>query len=397
MKTQVAIIGAGPAGLMLAHLLHLAGIESVIIEARSRGYVEGRIRAGVLEQGTVDLLSATGVGERMRREGLLHQGIEIGFAGKRHRIDMQQLTGQAVMVYGQHEVVKDLIEARLHEGGEIVFEAGSVSIVGFDGASPLVRYEADGMKREIHCDYIAGCDGFHGVCRPSVPANALTIYERDYPFGWLGVLADAAPSQDELVYMNHTNGFALFSMRSPTVTRLYLQCDPSEDIAHWSDDRIWGELLCRFKCSDGWQPNVGRITQKSITPMRSFVTEPMQFGRLFLAGDAAHIVPPTGAKGMNLAIADVRVLARALVDFYIGGSTARLEHYSQICLRRIWKAQRFSWWMTSMLHQFPDANPFDRRRQIADLDYVTSSLIAARSLAENYVGLPMDEPDQWNG
>ena len=395
MKTQVAIVGAGPAGLMLAHLLHLAGIESVIIEARSRGYVEGRIRAGVLEHGTVDLLNATGVGERMRGEGLLHQGIELGFAGKRHRIDMQQLTGQSVMVYGQHEVVKDLIQARLLAGGEIVFEADSVSIHGFDGSSPLVRHEKDGMHHEIQCDYIAGCDGFHGVCRQSVPSGALTIYERVYPFGWLGVLADAAPSQGELVYMNHANGFALFSMRSPTVTRLYLQCDPAEDITGWSDDRIWDELLCRFECGDGWQPNVGCITQKSITPMRSFVTEPMQFGRLFLAGDAAHIVPPTGAKGMNLAIADVRMLARGLVEFYSAGSTGQLERYSQICLRRIWKAQRFSWWMTSMLHQFPDSNPFDRRRQIAELDYVTSSPVAARSLAENYVGLPMDEPDQW--
>lgn len=395
MKTQVAIVGAGPAGLMLAHLLHLGGIESIIIEARSRSYVEGRIRAGVLEQGTVDLLNATGVGQRMRREGLLHQGIELGFAGKRHRIDMQQLTGNAVMVYGQHEVVKDLIQARLHDGGEIVFEAESVSIHGIDGVSPLVRYEKAGVHHEIHCDYIAGCDGFHGVCRPSMPADALTIYERVYPFGWLGVLADAAPSQGELVYMNHVNGFALFSMRSPTVTRLYLQCDPGDDIAAWSDDRIWDELLCRFKCGDGWQPNVGRIAQKSITPMRSFVTEPMQFGKLLIAGDAAHIVPPTGAKGMNLAIADVRVLARGLVEFYKAGSTTRLESYSQICLRRIWKAQRFSWWMTSMLHQFPDANPFDRRRQIAELDYMTSSTVAARSLAENYVGLPMDEPDQW--
>jgi len=397
MKTQVAIVGAGPAGLMLARLLHLAGIESVIIEARSRSHVEGRIRAGVLEQGTVDLLNAIGVGDRMRREGLLHQGIELGFAGKRHRIDMQQLTGQAVMVYGQHEVVKDIIQARLLDGGDLIFEAENVSIHGFDGVSPLVRYEKDGMHHEIHCDYIAGCDGFHGVCRPSVPANALTIYERVYPFGWLGVLADAAPSQGELVYMNHANGFALFSMRSPTVTRLYLQCDPAEDIAGWSDDRIWDELLCRFKCGDGWLPNVGRITQKSITPMRSFVAEPMQFGRLFLAGDAAHIVPPTGAKGMNLAIADVRVLARGLVEFYSAGSTACLERYSQICLRRIWNAQRFSWWMTSLLHQFPDANPFDRRRQIAELDYVTSSTVAARALAENYVGLPMEYPDQWTG
>jgi p-hydroxybenzoate 3-monooxygenase len=375
---------------MLAHLLHIHGIESVVLEAQSREHVEHRVRAGVLEQGTVDLLNEAGVGERMRREGMLHNGIEIGFAGERHRIDMKQLTGQAITVYGQHEVVKDLIESRLNAGNEIVFEAANVTIQNLDGDAPLVRYEKDGETRELRCDYIAGCDGSHGICRLSVPLGALTFYERVYPFGWLGILADAAPSQGELVYMSHDRGFALFSMRSHSVTRLYLQCDPSEDLAHWSDDRIWEELLLRFRCVDEWKPNIGRITQKSITPMRSFVAEPMQYGRLFLAGDAVHIVPPTGAKGMNLAIADVRVLADALARFYRLGETAALRRYSEVCLRRVWKVQRFSWWMTSMLHRFPDASAFDRRRQVAELDYVTSSEAAARSLAENYVGLPME-------
>jgi p-hydroxybenzoate 3-monooxygenase len=395
MRTQVGIIGAGPAGLVLGHLLHLCGIESVIIEARSRKYVEERVRAGVLEQGTVDLLNRTGLGERMKREGLLHHGIELGFAGKRHRIDMNELTGESVTVYGQHEVVKDLVAARLAAGGELVFEAGRVGIHDFDGDAPLVRYEKDGVDHELRCDYIAGCDGFHGICRPSAPEGTLTIFERTYPFGWLGILAEAAPSQDELVYMNHDRGFALFSMRSPTVTRLYLQCDPAEEIANWSDDRIWEELLLRLRSDDGWAPSVGRIAQKSVTPMRSFVTEPMQFGKLYLAGDAVHIVPPTGAKGMNLAIADVRVLAQGLAEYYGSGATALLQRYSEICLRRVWKVQRFSWWMTSMMHRFPDANPFDHRRQVAELDYVTSSRAAAKSLAENYVGLPMELTDPW--
>ena len=393
MRTQVAIIGAGPAGLMLAHLLQLSGIESVVLEARSRGYVESRVRAGVLEQCTVDLLNATGIGHRMKAEGLLHRGIELGFTGRRHRIDMKALTGDAVTVYAQHEVVKDLICARLEAGGEIVFEATEVSIHGFNSDSPMVRFEKNGVIHELHCDYIAGCDGFHGICRPSVPEGVLTTYERVYPFGWLGILAEAEPSQGELVYMNHERGFALFSMRSPAITRLYLQCNPADAIENWSDDHIWDELLLRFRCDDGWLPNAGRILQKSITPMRSFVTEPMQYGRLFLAGDAVHIVPPTGAKGMNLAIADVRVLAAGLVKKFATGSTAQLDRYSEICLRRIWKVQRFSWWMTSILHKFPDANAFDRRRQMAELDYVTSSRAGALSLAENYVGLPMDALD----
>jgi p-hydroxybenzoate 3-monooxygenase len=390
MRTQVAIVGAGPAGLMLAHLLHRAGVESIVIEARSREYVETRVRAGVLEHGTVDLMREVGLGDRMDREGMRHNGIELGFNRKRHRIDMKTLTGQGITVYAQHEVVKDLIDARIRADGEIFFEATDVSIHGFEGDLPTVRFTHDGAPRELHCDFIAGCDGFHGVCRPSVPDGVLTTYERTYPFAWLGILAEAAPSQDELVYMKHERGFALFSMRSPTVTRLYLQCDPEEDIHNWPDDRIWEELFARFEFEDGWRPNKGRITQKGITPMRSFVTEPMQCGKLFLTGDSAHIVPPTGAKGMNLAIADVRILALALAEHFQTGSNALLDRYSEICLRRVWKAQRFSWWMTSMLHNFPEANPFDARRQLAELDYVTSSQTAARSLAENYVGLPME-------
>jgi p-hydroxybenzoate 3-monooxygenase len=390
MRTQVGIVGAGPAGLMLGHLLHLAGIEAVVLEARSRQYVEERVRAGVLEQGTVDLMNRTGVGERMCKQGLLHHGIELGFNRERHRIDMHALTGHAVTVYGQHEVVKDLIAARMAAGCETRFDVSNLSLHDLDTEAPSIQFQHDGQAQTLRCDYIAGCDGFHGSCRPSVPAGVLQTFERTYPFAWLGILADAAPSQDELVYMHQERGFALFSMRSPTVTRLYLQCDPADDIANWSDDRIWDELSHRLECNDGWRPNIGRITQKSITTMRSFVTEPMQYGRLFLAGDAVHIVPPTGAKGMNLAISDVEVLAEALAAYYKKGNTEQLLRYSSLCLRRIWKVQRFSWWMTSMLHQFPDANSFDRRRQIAELDYVTSSEAAARTLAENYVGLPLE-------
>jgi p-hydroxybenzoate 3-monooxygenase len=391
-RTQVGIVGAGPAGLLLSHLLHLAGISSIVVEARSRQYVEERIRAGVLEQASADLLVETGVGERMLREGLLHHGIELRFAGESHRIDLSALTGgQAVTVYGQHEVVKDLIAKRLADGGQIVFEAGDVSVRDLDGETPLIRYTKDGATHEIPCDFLAGCDGFHGICRPAIPQGVLTAYERVYPFAWLGILAKAPPASEELIYAHHDNGFALLSMRSPEISRLYLQCEPDEDLSRWSDEAIWDELETRLADRHGFQLTRGEIFQKGVTAMRSFVVEPMQYGRLFLAGDAAHIVPPTGAKGMNLAVADVRVLARALERYFRSGDASGLERYSAVCLRRIWKVQRFSWWMTSMLHRFAEDSPFDVRRQLAELDYVTSSEAAARTLAENYVGLPMEE------
>ena len=390
LRTQVGIVGAGPAGLMLAHLLRQQGIDSVVLELRSRSYAEGRVRAGVLEQGTVDLIDGLGLGERMHRQGLVHDGIELGFRGKRHRIDMHELTGRKVTVYGQHEVVKDLIEAAVKTGMSLHFEVERLSVHGLTEKTPVIRCEHAGETLELQCDYIAGCDGFHGVCRPAIPEGVLKTFERVYPFSWLGILAEAAPSQDELVYMNSERGFALFSMRSPTVTRLYLQCANDEDLAQWPDERIWQELALRLESNDGWRPNEGKVIQKSVTAMRSYVTAPMQYGRLFLAGDAAHIVPPTGAKGMNLAISDVYILAQALTSFYKSGSDTDLQHYSEHCLRRIWKVQRFSWWMTSMLHQFPGASPFDQQVQMAELDYVTSSPTAARSLAENYVGLPFE-------
>lgn len=389
MRTQVGIVGAGPAGLVLSHLLHLQGIESVVLENRSRQHCEERIRAGVLEWGTVELLAQMGVGDRMKREGLVHYGIELRFGGRGHRIDFKDLTGRAITVYGQHEVIKDLIQARLQSNGQILFEVEDVSVQDFEGSNPRVRYAKDGETHEIRCDFIAGCDGFHGICRASVPAAALTVYERLYPFGWLGILAEAAPSSEELIYAYHDRGFALHSMRSPQITRLYLQCSPDEDPAEWPDDRIWNELHLRLAGDSNWQLTEGPILQKGVTGMRSFVVEPMQFGRLFLAGDAAHIVPPTGAKGLNLAVADVRVLARALTQFYSSGRTDFIDRYSETCLRRVWRVQRFSWWMTSMLHRH-GGNPFDERRQLAELDYVTSSRAASQSLAENYVGLPMD-------
>lgn len=389
--TQVGIVGAGPAGLMLSHLLHLHGIHSVILESRSRQYCEERIRAGVLEQGSVDMLRSAGVASRLDKEGMRHEGIELGLNRQRYRIPLTELTnGKAVTVYGQHEVVKDLIARRIADHADIRFECGTASLHNIDGDKPFLRCERDGQVDEIHCDYIAGCDGFHGISRPSIPDGALAGYERTYPFGWLGILAEAPPSREELVYMYHDRGFALYSMRSPLVTRLYLQCRADENIDEWSDDRIWSELHTRLSCADGWSPQEGRVLQKGITGMRSYVIEPMQYGKVYLAGDAAHIVPPTGAKGMNLAMADVYVLAEALRAYYKDNSSARLEQYSSICLRRVWKAQRFSWWMTSLLHRFEDASAFDRRRQLAELDYVTSSRAAAASLAENYVGLPME-------
>jgi p-hydroxybenzoate 3-monooxygenase len=390
MRTQVGIVGAGPAGLMLSHLLHLQGIESVILESASREHVESRIRAGVLEQGTVDLLTETGVGERLRRQGLFHGGIELRFGGRGHRIDFRELTGgKGVVIYAQHEVIKDLIAARLAANGEIVFEATGVQVDGLDGSEPEIAFEKDGVPRQLSCDFIAGCDGFHGVCRPSIPDGVITAYEQIYPFAWLGILAQAAPSSEELIYAYHERGFALHSMRSPEISRLYLQCSPEEDLVEWPDDRIWAELRRRFALETEWKLNEGAILQKSVTGMRSFVAEPMQFGRLFLAGDSAHIVPPTGAKGLNLAVADVRVLADGLKQFYGSGRMELLNRYSEICLRRVWRVQRFSWWMTSMLHRHASDNPFDERRQLAELDYVTSSRAAAQTLAENYVGLPL--------
>jgi p-hydroxybenzoate 3-monooxygenase len=385
MRTQVGIIGAGPAGLMLSHLLHLEGIESVILEARSRQYVEERVRAGVLEQGSVDLLVETGVGARLKKEGLVHYGIELSFNGQRRRIDFSDLTpGRSITVYGQQEVIKDLIRARMDTGAEIYFEASGVSLHGLDTTTPSIRF---GDAQEIRCDFVAGCDGSHGISRGSIPPGALAVFERAYPFAWLGILAEAPPGSQEPIYAHHKRGFALFSMRSPKITRLYLQCAPDEDIGRWPDARIWEELCARHSTSDGWRPAEGPILEKSITAMRSFVVEPMQFGRLFLAGDAAHIVPPTGAKGMNLAIADVRVLARALAQFYASGQTNLLDQYSATCLRRVWKVQRFSGWMTSTLHRFAGEDGFEYRRQLAELDYLTSSRAASMSLAENYVGL----------
>lgn len=393
MHTQVGIIGAGPAGLLLGHLLHLNGIDSVIVENRGRDHVIERVRAGVLEQGTVDLMIALGVGDRLRREGLRHDGLYISFQGHRHRIDLAGLTGgKAITVYGQNEVVKDLIAARLATGRPLHFEAEDVAVHDVDSTRPSITYRADGRDQEVTCDFIAGCDGFHGICRRSIPQSALTVYERTYPFAWLGILADTAPSSEELVYTYHERGFALFSMRSPQITRLYLQVPPNEDISRWPDEAIWEELLARMTTRDGWKPNVGPIIQKSVTPMRSFVAEPMRHGRMFLAGDAAHIVPPTGAKGLNLAASDVLVLARALREFYKDGHTGALDRYSSVCLRRVWKAQRFSWWMTSTLHRFPGESPFDHQRQIADLDYLTGSRAAMTSLAEQYVGLPLEVP-----
>jgi p-hydroxybenzoate 3-monooxygenase len=389
-RTQVGIVGAGPAGLVLSHLLYLNGIESVVVENRSRQYVEERVRAGVLEQGTVDLLTEMGLGERMKTEGLVHYGIELRFGGEGHRIDFKDLTeGKGITIYAQHEVLKDLNNAREATGGQVHFEVEDVSVHDLDGAQPAIRYRKDGTAYEVRCDFIAGCDGFHGICRPSVPTGVLTEYVREYPFGWLGILAEAPPSSEELIYTYHDRGFALLSMRTPSISRLYLQCKPDENLADWSDERIWGELHTRFT-SDGWQLTEGPIVQKGVTGMRSFVVEPMQHGQLFLAGDSAHIVPPTGAKGLNLAVADVRVLARGFKEFYATGRRDRLNQYSEIALRRVWKVQRFSWWMTSMLHRFPNENPFDHRRQLAELEYVTSSRAAAKTLAENYVGLPME-------
>jgi p-hydroxybenzoate 3-monooxygenase len=391
MRVQVAVVGAGPAGLMLGHLLHRRGIDSIIIENRSQQYVIDRVRAGVLEQGTVDLMKEVGVGDRLVREGLRHDGLYIAFGGERHRLDMSALTGgRAITIYGQNEVVKDLIAARATTGRPVVFEAEDVGVDNLETTQPLVRYAIHGDRHELTCDFIAGCDGFHGVCRPSIPSDRIQLFERVYPFAWLGILAEAAPSSDELVYSLHERGFALFSMRSPSVTRLYLQCAPEEDANAWNDEHIWSELRVRLHTRDGWQPNEGPIFQKGVTGMRSFVAEPMRYGRLFLAGDAAHIVPPTGAKGLNLAMADVYRLAAAIAEFYESGSERLLDRYSDQALRRTWRAQRFSWWMTSILHRTDSDTPFDYRRQIAELEYLFSSKAAMTSLAESYAGAPFE-------
>ena len=389
IRTQVGIIGAGPAGLTLAHLLHLQGIESVVLERQSREYVETRVRAGVLEQGTAELLCDSGVGERLKREGLQHNGVELRFDGKRHRIDFQGLVGKSITVYAQQEVLKDLIAVRLAYNAPLFFEAEAIRVEEFE-AQPRIVYQHGGATYELACDFVAGCDGFHGISRLAIPANQIQIHERHYPFGWLGILARVAPASHELIYTYHERGFALLSMRSPEISRLYLQCAPEENLEEWSDDRIWEELRRRMATRDGFVLKDGPIVQKGITPMRSFVAEPMQFGKLFLLGDAAHIVPPTGAKGLNLAVADVRVLLRGLLDVYKHNKQEALRQFTETCLRRVWKTQRFSWWMTSMLHRFPSEDSFAHNLHHAELDYVTSSRAASTTLAENYVGLPFD-------
>jgi p-hydroxybenzoate 3-monooxygenase len=388
MRTQVGIIGAGPAGLMLARLLRLQGIDSIIIENRSCDYIENRIRAGLIEHWAADLLAELGVGERMQREGTLHWGINIGINGELHRIDFKKLVNKRVTIYGQQEVVKDLVARRLADGGTLLFEVDEVGVHDLTGARPKIRFTHEGKPQEIDCDFIGGCDGFHGVCRPSLPDGVLSVFERDYPFGWLGILSESPPPDHELIYSYTDRGFALYTMRSPRLARLYLQCGHDEEIENWPDARIWDELHKRLGGSRKLQQ--GNMLQKGITPMRSFVVEPMQFGKLYLAGDSAHIVPPTGAKGMNLAFADVVYLARAIGEFYKSGRSDLLESYSATCLKRVWKAQRFSWWMTQIMHRFPNESAFDRRRQLGDLDYLVSSESAMRSLAEQYVGLPID-------
>jgi p-hydroxybenzoate 3-monooxygenase len=395
-RTQVGIVGAGPAGLVLGHLLHLNGIECVVLESRSRDYVEKRVRAGVLEQTTVNLLIEMGVGERLKREGLVHHGIELRFDGRGHRIPFDELTGgRGIMIYGQQEVIKDLIAARLESGAPLLFECEVARVVGLDTDRPTVVYRHLGETHELRCDFVAGCDGYHGVCRDSVPEGVLRPYARNYPFGWLGILATVPPSTDELIYAYHARGFALHSLRSPEISRLYVQVDPHDDIEEWPDDRIWEELHLRL-ARDDWSLQEGPIVEKGITDMRSLVTEPMQHGRLYLAGDAVHIVPATGAKGLNLAVADVRVLAEALVAWYATGTDTGLSDYSSTCLRRVWRSQHFAWWMTEMLHRFPDdESGLQAKLQRAQLAYVCSSRAAATSLAENYVGLErVTDPDR---
>ncbi len=389
LRTQVAIIGAGPAGLLLGQLLHREGIDAVILERRSADYVLGRIRAGVLESGTVDLIARAGCDQRLRQEGLPHDGVNLCFGGARHRIDLAGLTGgKQVTVYGQTEVTRDLMEARSAAGARTVYEAAGVHLEGFGSSRPLVHFLKGGIAQTLECDFIAGCDGFHGVCRQSVPERAIETFERVYPFGWLGLLADVPPVNEELIYVNHEDGFALCSMRSMTRSRYYLQCPADEKVEHWSDQRFWEALRARLDPEAAAALTTGPALEKSVARLRSFVAEPLRFGRLFLAGDAAHIVPPTGAKGLNLAASDIRYLSEALVEYFNGGSTAGLDAYSTRALARIWKAERFSWWMTSMLHRFPEVGRFGHKIQLAELEYLVSSEAASASLAENYVGLP---------
>jgi p-hydroxybenzoate 3-monooxygenase len=390
-RTQVAIIGAGPSGLLLSQLLHLNGVDNVVLERQSREYVAGRIRAGVLEQGTVDLLLQAQVGERMLSERLVHDGFALGFAGTSFRVDLKGLTGSAVSVYGQTEVTKDLTDARIAAGAKLIFDAADVTVEGIDRVHPTVRYTHDGRSHELTCDFVAGCDGYHGVCRRSVPAEAMQSFERIYPFGWLGILADVPPAAHELIYSNHERGFALCSMRSMARSRYYVQCGLDEKLEAWPDVRFWDELRRRLPAQIADAVVTGPSIEKSIAPLRSYVVEPLKFGQLFLVGDAAHIVPPTGAKGLNLAAADVRVLYKALVEYYRTGATNLIDRYSDQCLRRIWKAVRFSWWFTSLTHKFSE-DPFSHRLQLAELDYLTGSAAALTSAAENYVGLPFEEP-----
>lgn len=389
-RTQVGIVGAGPAGLVLSHLLYLEGIDSVVVESRSRVEIETTLRAGVLEQGTVDLLQDCGVGARMLREGSVHHGIELRFDGRGHRIPLSELTGgRAITLYAQHEIIRDLVQARLATGTTIAFEARNVSVHDFESAKPRIRYSSNDVAHEIDCDFIAGCDGFHGICRMSIPPRARTEYARAYPFGWFGILVKAPPYAPELIYAHHARGFSLVSTRSHDIQRLYFQCDPADAVTNWPDDRIWGELDTRLATSDGCDLHRGVIFQKGIIQMRSFVAEPMQFGSMFLAGDAAHIVPPTGAKGLNLAVADVHVLAEALADYYAEGSREALARYSAKTLERVWAAEHFSWWMTAMLHRFEDGDAMHQRLQIAQLDHLVNSRALQTALAESYVGLPL--------
>ena len=386
MKTQVGIVGSGPSGLLLAQILHRNGIDSVILERRSRSYVEGRIRAGVIEQGAVDMLTEAGVGKRMAQEGLVHEGFDIALNGRRTRVDLAALTGgNTVTVYGQTEITKDLIEARLEMGGTIIFEADDVTPRGFDTDAPVLSFTRNGEAHELECDFIAGCDGYHGVCRASFPTGTINSFERVYPFAWLGVLVEAPPPSEELIYCRDTRGFALHSMRSMGVSRSYLQCSPNEDLNEWPDERVFEELQLRL--GDSATVNSGKVLEKSVTPMRSFVAEPLRSGRMFLAGDAGHIVPPTGAKGLNLAASDIHYLATGLIDYFTTGNEAGLDAYSSKALQRIWKAQRFSWWMTTLLHN-AGGDGFEDRIHLAELEYTLSSEAALKSLAENYTGLP---------